>query len=65
MRGSLEEGKIADMVILSKDPYSVPKEELKDIEVKQLFLGGEKYKPVSKGAVSHLLKGMTNSKCKI
>lgn len=64
-RGSLEKGKIADMVILSKDPYSVPKEELKDIEVKQLFLGGEKYKPVSKGAVSHLLKGMTNSKCKI
>ena len=53
------------MVILSKDPYSVPKEELKDIEVKQLFLGGEKYKPVSKGAVSHLLKGMTNSKFKI
>ena len=56
--GTLEQGKIADMVLLSKDPYAIPKEELNTIEVKQLFLGGKPYEKVSGGAVSHILRGM-------
>lgn len=59
-RGTLEQGKIADMVLLSKDPYAIPKEELNTIEVKQLFLGGKPYERVSGGAVSHILRGMTS-----
>ena len=35
-RGSLEAGKVADMVILSENPYTVPSESLKDIKVEGL-----------------------------
>ena len=42
-RGSLEVGKIADMVVLSSDPYSVPTENLKDIKIEQLILLGKPY----------------------
>ena len=44
-RGSLEEGKIADMVILSDNPYEMPKENLMDLKVEKLILSGEDYKP--------------------
>lgn len=39
-RGSLEVGKVADMVILSENPYKMPKEKLLDLEVKQTILNG-------------------------
>ena len=42
-RGSLEEGKIADMVILSENPYNVPFESIKNIRVEGLILGGRSY----------------------
>ncbi len=57
-RGSLEPGKIADMVILSENPYEIPVEQLNRIRVNQLYLGGEKYKKVSKSPVAHVLKGI-------
>ncbi len=62
--GTLEKGKFADMLILSKDPYSVPKEELYTIKPQQLFLCGKPYEEVSGGAVSHILRGI-GSKNKI
>ncbi len=57
-RGSLETGKIADMVILSENPYEVPTAEIGKLQVKQLYLGGEKYKKVLKSPVAHVLKGI-------
>lgn len=57
-RGSLEVGKIADMVILSQNPYEVEKHTLKDIAVEQLFLAGKPYKEVKKNPIYLLLKGM-------
>ena len=42
-RGSLEAGKVADMVILSDNPYEVDPEKLKDIKVKELILSGMPY----------------------
>ena len=57
-RGSLERGKIADMVILSDDPYSVPVRELKNISVRRLILGGRVYWPVHTPAVPMVLAGM-------
>ncbi len=42
-RGSLETGKVADMVILSENPYGVANENLKDIKVEQLILSGRPY----------------------
>lgn len=61
-RGSLEVGKIADMVILSDDPYKMPKEKLCDLKVEKLILGGEDYKPQSRGVVGAVLKGIFSSK---
>lgn len=42
-RGSLEIGKVADMVILSANPYEVDCESLKEIKVEQLILSGKPY----------------------
>lgn len=41
IKGSLAPGKLADMVILSADPLSVPPEQLKDIKVEKTIIGGE------------------------
>lgn len=40
-RGSLEEGKKADMVVLGEDPLTVPKEKIKDITVEMTLVGGK------------------------
>lgn len=40
-RGSLESGKLADVIALDRDPLEVPLEELMDIQVEEVFLGGE------------------------
>lgn len=40
-RGTLEPGKLADVIVLDRDPLSTPVEELTDIRVDEVFLGGE------------------------
>ena len=57
-RGSLEVGKIADMVILSKNPYTTPVEELNTIKVEQLILGGAPYKNQKQSFLKAILKGI-------
>ncbi|MCD4803857.1 MAG: amidohydrolase [Anaerolineales bacterium] len=42
-RGSLEEGKIADMVILNQDPLLLDPKDLLSLKVEKLFLKGEEY----------------------
>ena len=42
-RGSLEVGKVADMVILSDNPYTVDSDKIADIEVEELLLAGKPY----------------------
>ena len=64
-RGTLEAGKIADMVVLSENPYDVPVEELKRLKTEQLYLQGQPYRPVQKGAVAHIFAGMKNKTAKI
>jgi len=44
-RGTLEKGKIADMVVLNRNPLGMKPEDLRDLEVKQLYLSGRLYKP--------------------
>ena len=39
--GSLEKGKLADLVILDKDPTKVAPETLKDIKVDETIVGGQ------------------------
>ena len=57
-RGSLEQGKIADMVILSANPYTVEKDRLIDLKVEKLVLSGKDYKPQSQNIVNVIIKGM-------
>jgi predicted amidohydrolase YtcJ len=57
-RGSLEVGKIADMVVLSGNPYQMPTDSLNTLQVQQLLLGGKPYRPLKKGAIGHIVRGM-------
>lgn len=39
-KGSIEEGKLADMVVISEDIYAIPHDEIKDIKVEMTFMNG-------------------------
>jgi hypothetical protein len=41
LKGSIEVGKLADMVLLSADPTGVAPERIKDIQVEKTILGGK------------------------
>jgi hypothetical protein len=41
IKGSLTPGKLADIVVLSADPFAVAPGKLKDIEVLRTILGGQ------------------------
>jgi predicted amidohydrolase YtcJ len=41
LKGTLELGKLADMAVLDRDYFSVPDEEIKEIQVELTLLGGE------------------------
>ena len=59
-RGSLEVGKIADMVILSKNPYDVKPSELNKIKVENTILNGEEYQNQKQSVLKIVLKGLFN-----
>ena len=40
-RGTLKEGKLADLVVLNKDPMKLPPEEISDCQVKMTVVGGK------------------------
>jgi predicted amidohydrolase YtcJ len=40
LKGSIAIGKLADLVVLSKDPIQVPHEQIKDIKVEKTIIGG-------------------------
>ena len=42
-RGSLEEGKVADLVILNKDPLALDPRDLLSLKVENLYLSGEEF----------------------
>lgn len=57
-RGSLVRGKIADMVILSENPYAMEKSCLNELKVEQLLLGGKPYERVKGSPILHVLRGI-------
>ncbi len=63
-RGSLEKGKIADMVILNQDPLQLDPGDLRSLKVEKLFLNGKEYQP-GMGIMGMLWKGYVGRKEKI
>lgn len=64
-RGSLEPGKLADMVLLSADPYRTPTDQLNTLTVEQLYLNGKPYQSAQQNPVVQLLRGMVRRMVKI
>jgi predicted amidohydrolase YtcJ len=44
-RGTLEKGKVADLVILNRDPLSMDPRDLRSLKVEKLYLSGNQYQP--------------------
>ncbi len=61
-RGSLEVGKVADMVILSEDPFSVNPSNLINIKVEKTYLAGKEFSRSKQSAVKAILKGIFKRK---
>lgn len=54
--GSLEAGKLANIVILENDPLKIDSQQLKSVDVDTLILKGQEYKPQSKSILILILK---------
>ena len=57
-RGSMEAGKIADMVILSGNLYETGVTKLDTLKAEQLILRGEPYRKVEQNPVEQVLRGI-------
>ena len=63
-RGTLEKGKIADMVVLNRNPLEMKPEHLSDLDVEQLYLSGRPYKP-GMGLLGTVWSSLTAGKVRI
>ncbi len=63
-RGTLEKGKIADMVIVDSNPLETKLADLSGLTTKQLLVAGKPYAP-AQGVLGALLSGMTGKSMKI
>ena len=45
IKGSIEEGKLADLTVISRDPRTTPPNNIEDIKVRMTIVGGEKVYP--------------------
>ncbi len=63
-RGSLEQGKIADMVILNQNPLALDPRDLRSLSVEKLYLAGDEYQP-GLGLPGMLWNSLVGSRLKI
>ena len=63
-RGTLEKGKISDMVVLNRNPLEMKPDQLRDLDVEQLYLSGEPYKS-GMGLPGMLWNSLTAGKVRI
>jgi predicted amidohydrolase YtcJ len=48
IKGSIEEGKLADLIVLSSDPHEVPPSKIGNIKVEMTIIGGRAVYPKHK-----------------
>jgi predicted amidohydrolase YtcJ len=63
-RGTLEQGKIADMVVLNENPLEMKPANLRELAVERLYLSGRPYKP-GMGLLHTVWSSLTAGKVKI
>ena len=59
-RGSLEEGKTADMVILSANPYAIDPKDIASLRVERLLLGGKPYESCKESVLRMIGRGLAS-----
>jgi len=59
-RGTLTDGKVADFVVLDRNPLTQKPEDLKDIKVLQLYLKGQTYEPSIRTPADLCIRAFTN-----
>lgn len=59
-RGSLEVGKVADMVVLSANPYTIANEDIRSIKVEQLILAGQPYRSAKESILKAVCRGLVS-----
>ncbi len=64
-RGTLVIGKSADFIILDRNPFKIPKEDLINVQVKSTFIQGKHIKPKKKGMLRFLGQVLLNLPKKI
>jgi len=57
-RGSLQNGLIADFVVLSENPLKVPVDRIENIKVEDIYFSGAKYKKSVSGAAALVCKAL-------
>jgi predicted amidohydrolase YtcJ len=63
-RGSLEIGKIADLVLLNKNPLTMDKKKLRELKVEKIYVSGKCFKS-GKGLIGTLIGGLIGKKKKV
>ena len=59
-RGSLEVGKVADMVVLSANPYEIPRRNIKELKPEKLILSGKEYTSARRSVLKAVVEGTFN-----
>lgn len=63
-RGTLAKGKIADMVVLSKDILEIPPAQIKDVKVEKVFLAGKEFMGGSDSPLALIFRALYNALCR-
>lgn len=61
-RGTLAIGKLADFVVLNRDPFTIDKDKLIEVRAEQTYLAGKVARHMKMGTLTFLIKGFLNRK---
>lgn len=64
-RGTIEVGKQADFIVLDKNPFKIPRNEIKNLQVLETYIDGEKMSLSNSNPWIFMLKTMLKAKKKI